>query len=588
MALKQRQRAATESLTLLAVVAGILVLGNVLSSFWYARLDLTRTGAFSLSEGSKRVVRDLDDKMTVTLYFTPDLPPPHNATERYVRDLLAEYEAASAGNLAVRIVHPDTEEERERAAQDGVQRQRIQAIVNDTPSFVDAYQGVVLEYLGDKKVIAPVQGTEGLEYTLTQAMKELTGVVRSIGIVSGHGSPTPEEGLTRLQDLLPTHQLQSVSAASPIDDSLAALLVVTPVEALSDAELMNVDQYLMRGGSVGFFGGTMQINAESFEALAAAATDSRVNRVLEKWGIRMRSDIVADAQCSRMPLTSPVGMQVMVPYPPIPAVVFSDQQREHPILFRLDNAVVPFTSSLEILDAGDDDVQLIPLATTTDQSWRIEGSSIALRPRPPQEWRPSAETGPFTLVAAIEGRLPSAFAEQTMMSASDGAGAPPEPDIDRAEHPVRVLVAGTGMLLRDEILPTREQLQQRPMTGGLALVLNAMDWLSQDSDLIAIRAKTVEDPALEVPNAVLAAREDALQAEEAARAAAQQGEEAAAEDAVTEQQAAIKRHAAAMEAWQRKKDRYRWGHMLGLPLLLALFGVIRWRMRLSKKRTLQV
>jgi ABC-2 type transport system permease protein len=588
MALKQRHRAATESLTMLAVVTGILVLANVLSAFWYTRIDLTQTAAFSLSDGSKRVVRDLDDQMTVTLYFTPDLPPPHNATERYVRDLLAEYRAASAGNLTVKVVHPDTEEKRERATQDGVQRNRIQAIVNDTPSFVDAHQGLVIEYLGDKKVLAPIQATEGLEYTLTQAMKQLTGEVRPVGVVAGHGSPTPEEGLSRLQGLLPNYKIQTVSAASPIDGSLAALLVIAPQDALSESELLNIDQYLMRGGSVGFFGGTMAISAESFDALTATTTNANVNQLLERWGIRMRSDIVADAQCSQMPMPRGAGRQVMVPYPPIPAVVFQDAQREHPVTFRLDNAIVPFTSSLEILDGIDDEVRVLPLASTSERSWRLTGSTIPLQPRAPQEWRPSGDMGPFTLVAAIEGHLPSAFSEQALMSASDDGSLPPSPDVERAERPVRVLVAGTGMLLRDELVPSREQVRNRPMTGGLAFILNTMDWLSQDSDLIAVRAKTVEDPALEVPSAVQAARDEAMEAEDIARKAAQQGDEAAVESAMTEQQAAIKRHGEAMEAWKRRKDLYRWGHTLGLPLLLALFGVIRWRMRLTRKQTLRI
>src|SRR5687768_14472078 len=78
-----------ESLGFLMIVAGSLIALNVLGVFFFHRFDTTATRAFTLSEGSRRVVRQLDDTMTITAYFTEGLPPPFNATERYVRDILA-------------------------------------------------------------------------------------------------------------------------------------------------------------------------------------------------------------------------------------------------------------------------------------------------------------------------------------------------------------------------------------------------------------------------------------------------------------------------------------------------------------------
>jgi hypothetical protein len=43
-------------------------------------------------------------------------------------------------------------------------------------------------------------------------------------------------------------------------------------------------------------------------------------------------------------------------------------------------------------------------------------------------------------------------------------------------------------------------------------LLNSIDWLSQDNDLIEIRAKSVEDPMLEVPQAVREAENTIRQA----------------------------------------------------------------------------
>lgn len=110
------------------------------------------------------------------------------------------------------------------------------------------------------------------------------------------------------------------------------------------------------------------------------------------------------------------------------------------------------------------------------------------------------------------------------------------------------------------------------MNAALALALNAIDWLAADSDLIAIRAKTTEEPALDIPDSVLAAESTVL-------SAAEEGDEAGVESALSERKAAI-------ESWDSKKRAYRWINTLGIPFLVALFGLLRWRQRSNKKRTL--
>ena len=110
------------------------------------------------------------------------------------------------------------------------------------------------------------------------------------------------------------------------------------------------------------------------------------------------------------------------------------------------------------------------------------------------------------------------------------------------------------------------------MNAALALALNAIDWLAVDSDLIAIRAKTSEQPALDMPDSVLAA-------EGSARAAAQQGDETGVESALAQRKAAI-------ESWDGKKRAYRWLNTLGIPFLVVLYGLFRWRQRSNKKKTL--
>lgn len=585
MAVDKRTKAAGESVGFLVVAGLILVVLNVLGVVWFGRIDCTEARIYSLSEGSKRLAASLNDELKITAYFTADLPPPFNATERYVRDILSEYEAASRGRITVRFVNPDDEEEQQEAQEAGVRRVAHQAIEQSAVQVKEGYRGMVLEYLDKKETLPVIETTEGIEYRITTALKEMVGEKTKVGVLSGYGGPTPSEGLSTLRELLPTYELVEVEAVELDPAEYRAALVVGVDQPLGDATLRALDSYVMRGGSLGFFGGSMKVAIEG-SAPVATPVDSGVNELLTKWGVRMRSGIVADAECARAPMRTQFGLTLPVPHPPLPRVGFDEAQSEHPVLFRLPAAVFPFTAPLAVNDdtvKGLDGVEVDVLAESSEISWVLDGERIDLSPRDSRQWR-GRQDGPLPLMVAVEGKLPSAFAGDAMSGAEGDAPAGPA----RAEQGARVLVVGGAFLIRDEALPKPNQAGEVQVSAGVALALNAVDWLAQDSDLIAIRAKNVEDPPLEVPSAVQEAQEAQQAAQEKALEADREGDVAEVEAALEQAEAAEAQAKDAIDDWEAKRNLYQYGNMLGIPIAFALFGVIRWQLRKRKRETLKV
>src|SRR5580698_360052 len=97
-------------------VAIVLVLANLISLKAFFRLDLTRDKKYTLSRASIDTVKNLSDIMTVSAYFTQDLPPPYAQHARYVKDLLEEYVSVSDGHLAFEFIDPAGEETEEDKA----------------------------------------------------------------------------------------------------------------------------------------------------------------------------------------------------------------------------------------------------------------------------------------------------------------------------------------------------------------------------------------------------------------------------------------------------------------------------------------
>ena len=98
--------------------------------------------------------------------------------------------------------------------------------------------------------------------------------------------------------------------------------------------------------------------------------------------------------------------------------------------------------------------------------------------------------------------------------------------------------------------------------------------------LAAVRAKSLDDPPLDILTPLREAQLEEREAELAAETA-QTGAEA--EDAGEAINEARTRREAAEARLDRKKNLAKFGNMVGIPFLLAIFGVVRWRMRRAQK-----
>ncbi len=167
----------------------VVVLINMAGITLFFRLDMTENRIYSISETSRAVVATLSEPLTINVFFTRNLPAPHNNTERYLHDLLEEY-----GNYANRYFNyrfydvsvesgdtsPDAKQNQELARNYGVFPVQIQAVEKDEVKFQKAYMGLVLIHGDMIERIPTITGTDGLEYRLTTAIQKLNNKVSAL------------------------------------------------------------------------------------------------------------------------------------------------------------------------------------------------------------------------------------------------------------------------------------------------------------------------------------------------------------------------------------------------------------------------
>lgn len=603
--MNQRRNHATESLVFAVAVTAAVVLVIALTRYVPWKLDWTKNSRFSLADSSERLVSELEDPLEVTAYFTANLPPPLNETEQNVRDLLAEYENASGGMVDVRFISPESEDEQEEAQKAGVQSVSHRVVRENGFVAEQGFRGLVLEYLDRKETIPVVQSAAGLEYSITTKIKQLVGERTPIGILTGLDGPTPSQGIGKIQECLPTYEIKEVAADESLKpEDLQALLVIEPHTALSPTVLGHLNRFVMEGGNLGVFGPNIKLEQPPQNPQMPmqmppnlVGHDSGVNQLLRPWGVVVGEGVVLDRRAvdSWPAEANFMGqrIQTAVIHPPAVIGFFDDAQQEHPAAFGLDNAYQPFTSPLELTSEAAAGVERVVLLNSSEQGWVGNDTDITLMGKVDgRQWQQSSQQatqyGPTPMVIALEGKLKSAFS---------GGSTPVEAPTEAAETR-RVLVNGSSFFLRDMWAGNRG-CEEAP---ELIFFANAVDWLAQDQDLIAIRAKTVEDPKINVPQNITDAESKARSAAEAAQEAAQeefvasrtgdakkQAEAASERDqARSEVDKALEAREQAVESWKMKKVFYQYGNMLGVPLLFALFGVLWWQRRKNAKANIEL
>ncbi|MBK6817913.1 MAG: GldG family protein [Saprospiraceae bacterium] len=173
------------------MISGILLIVNLLSRRYFIRLDLTKSGEFTLSKSTKNILRGLEDPITISAYFSKDLPANITKVRTDFKDLLVEYSNRSGGNINYEFINPNESETIEQEAmQAGIRPIMIDVREKDQSKQQKAYLGAVLK-MGDRTEVLPfVQPGASMEYDLTTAIKKISNLNKqAIGLVQDMGLP---------------------------------------------------------------------------------------------------------------------------------------------------------------------------------------------------------------------------------------------------------------------------------------------------------------------------------------------------------------------------------------------------------------
>jgi gliding-associated putative ABC transporter substrate-binding component GldG len=463
-----------EALLQVLLIAGTLVALTYTADQFVWRADLTENDRYTLASASRDIARDLGDPVTVTAYFTANLPARFGRTKEEFRALLQEFRAAADGNVEFNFVNPNESDETAREArQAGIRPVTIDVRKQNQMTQKRAYLGAVFQYQDRREVIPFVEPGSPLEYTIANTVRKLTQDDKAVlGVLQGHGEPSLS-AMRQLRDAVKgRYDLQTLSGidSTGVPPNVDVLLVARPQQELSTPAALAIDQYVMRGGPVIFALNRAQANMRFGRARPKT---TGLEPLLDSYGLPVRPNLVRDRQASAVRVQQQRGgFRVVnsIRYPYIPQIsTFSD----HPISQGLNQAVFRFVSSLDTT-AADTSAEVTVLARSSQQS---ATASLPANVRPQQEWTVADFGGSSVPVAGLlEGTFRSAFAGVDSLS------------VGRTRSPeTKMVVVGDG----DFIVNGSGQRKQRLPQGNINLLANSVDYLADDTGLISLRTQRV-------------------------------------------------------------------------------------------------
>ena len=161
------------------LVAVVASLAMALSAGHYARLDLTRDGAYSLEPVTERLLAELPAPLTIRVYFTGDMEPPYHQLEGLVHDVVDEYRARNPGRVRVEWIDPSGDPQLESSAA-GLGLEQATLLVSDEGSRVErrVWMGMVFLYQDRAEALPAIRGVEDLEYQMTRRLRAVVGLFR--------------------------------------------------------------------------------------------------------------------------------------------------------------------------------------------------------------------------------------------------------------------------------------------------------------------------------------------------------------------------------------------------------------------------
>ncbi len=488
----------------LVLVLFILILVNIIFSRVNLRWDSTDDKLYSLSEGTRKILSNLEEDVSLKVFYTKDSvnTPVHIKTySQRLLDFLSEYEYYSRGKVSVEVYDVETDSDEE----DWARSYGIEPV--NLPSGERIYFGLVAMAADQEetiKMIDPSRETQ-LEYDMTRIISKVQSPEKQkLGIISSlqiFGTPpafnmqSPSRGMEPwmfVTELKKTYNVEEINTTSgSIGDDIDLLLILHP-KNLSEKLRYAVDQYVLKGGNAIVFVDPFAVSDSSPNPQGMPSSSS-LKKLFAAWGVEMdATKVVVDFDYTtklrnqnNQPEDSPLWLSIKS----------GSFNADDIATAKLESILLPVAGAIKKIPDSESEYKSLMKSSSNSsltESFKVRFGASMLR----RDFKPSIDQ--YDLAVRVRGKFKTAFPDGKPKD-KDAKDKSDKKDESEAAHlaegkedAVIVIISDADMLFDSYYVSKQNFLGinlSRMFNDNLNFLLNTTEVLTGSEELISIRSR---------------------------------------------------------------------------------------------------
>ncbi|MBT3417534.1 MAG: gliding motility-associated ABC transporter substrate-binding protein GldG [Flavobacteriales bacterium] len=523
--------------SIIKFIAGIfiLILINILLSNNHTKWDLTKEKRHSISEESIDILKNIDDKIYITIYLDGSLPSQFEKLKKSTEHILHTFKSYSNKNIEFEFVNPLESEDKEKR---DVMRKNL-AENNIYPIWVKSKNKNITttqitfpaanihynnksmsvnlfyeNYFYNNSEQDPYtieqydiqQSINKLEYNFIKSIHKICeNNQKHIAFLSGNG----ELDSTNTFDIRNTlsefysveyfdismYEMDSVSGNLKIQEQLDRInkfdvaIISKPTEKFQNLDKFLIDQYIMNGGKVLCLldGTDASMNNFTNGEISFPINKNNLNLddLFENYGFNINNNLIQDLESTKIPITMGTGEIKYFDWVYNPIITLKS---DHIISTSIDSILTDFSSNIEIINS---EINSSVLLTSSKKSRLIYSGgevSLDILSNPPQ--KNNFNKGEQIISVLLEGRFASQYKNTTISNTINFVS---------ENNDGKMIVVSDGDIIGNKVNPPNfyfplgfYKYNNSVFKGNKDFVLNSVQYLCDDKDLIKIRNKKKE------------------------------------------------------------------------------------------------
>ena len=504
----------------------IIILLNIIAQYIYTDFDFTDDKSFTLTEPTRKLIKEQDDVIFVKVLLEGDFPAGFKRLQRSVYGMLRRFQSM---NPRIDFVFEDPTKGSVETANANIEKLRKEGIkpVNlfigqgSSRTTRQIFPYAVINHgrrvyvvnllepntLGLSEEESLNNSIALLEYKFANAIQKLKVDRRgNIVFVADKGGPDDMYLEALFRKLNQFYYVSKIKLDSTyrIVPEIDLVIIPKPAKEFSKRNQFVLDQYLMKGGNIIWLIDKLEVDLDSLNKhpmFTPRPYDLGLDDLFFKYGIRINNDLIQDLQSTRIPQV--VGFQGDMPQIqkfPWPYDLLVNSISEHPISRGLSDIYMPFVSSIDTIRTSRDIRKTVLLSSSKRSRFQMYPMRLTYQilQYPLEVELFNKENIPLAVL--VEGKFESFFQHRLTSDTEDMLQSIGETFISESQEEGKMIFVSDGDFILNHFDSRTNQFtpigynrwEEYRFSGNEDFIINSIEYMMDDAGILESRSKRVK------------------------------------------------------------------------------------------------